>query len=108
MKIKRTLITIITLSLSLAGLGQDITGQWNGLLPIPGSPLRLTINITKTDNGFTSTLDSPDQGAFGILVDSTSFENTTLKIIAAVLIVLIIHLLVFIIVMNKKLKKAKD
>ncbi len=80
MKIIRTLIIIITFSISLTAFGQDITGQWNGLLNIPGSPLRLAINITKTANGFTSTLDSPDQGAFGIPVDATSFENTTLKI----------------------------
>tara|TARA_R110002049_G_scaffold272291_1_gene449771 strand:+ start:1454 stop:2860 length:1407 start_codon:yes stop_codon:yes gene_type:complete len=83
MKKLRALITIITLSLSLTAFGQDITGQWNGLLHIPGSPLRLAINITKTANGFTSTLDSPDQGAFGIPVDATSFENTTLKITVA-------------------------
>lgn len=74
-------MTTLIFSISLTAFGQDIAGQWNGLLNIPGSPLRLAINITKTDTGFASTLDSPDQGAFGIPVDTTSFENTTLKII---------------------------
>ncbi|MEZ4968434.1 MAG: alpha/beta fold hydrolase [Flavobacteriaceae bacterium] len=80
MKILRTLITIITFSVSPTAFGQDITGQWNGLLNIPGSPLRLAINITKTDQGYTSTLDSPDQGAFGIPVDTTLFKGSTLKL----------------------------
>lgn len=37
----------------------------------------------KKRNAYTSTLDSPDQGAKGIPVSSTSFENSTLKIAVA-------------------------
>ena len=60
--------------------GQDITGQWNGILKVQGTQLRIVFNISKTENGFTSTMDSPDQGAKGIPVSSTSFENSTLKL----------------------------
>jgi pimeloyl-ACP methyl ester carboxylesterase len=60
--------------------GQDITGQWNGILKVQGAQLRLVFNITKTENGFNSTMDSPDQGAKGIMVTSTSFENSALKL----------------------------
>ena len=60
--------------------GQDITGQWNGILKVQGTQLRLVFNISKTETGFSSTMDSPDQGAKGIPVTSTSFENQTLKL----------------------------
>lgn len=81
MKINRILTAISLLSITATVFGQDISGQWNGLLNIPGSPLRLSINVKETPNGHSSTLDSPDQGAFGIPVDSTLFENNILKLI---------------------------
>ena len=57
---------------------QDITGQWNGVLKVQGIELRLVFNVTKTDNGYASTMDSPDQGAKGIPVTRTTFEDATL------------------------------
>jgi hypothetical protein len=60
--------------------GQDIIGQWNGILKVQGTQLRLVFNISKTENGFSSTMDSPDQGAKGISVTSTTFENQSLKL----------------------------
>ncbi len=61
-------------------VGQEITGQWNGVLKVPGSQLRVVFNITKAENGYSSTLDSPDQGAKGIPFTKTSFENSILKL----------------------------
>ena len=62
---------------------QNITGQWNGVLKVQGTQLRIVFNISKTEAGFSSTMDSPDQGAKGIPVTSTSFEGSTLKIVAS-------------------------
>lgn len=59
---------------------QDITGQWNGLLKVPGTQLRLVFHVNKTDSGYTSTMDSPDQSVRGIKVSLISFENDVLKI----------------------------
>lgn len=59
---------------------QDITGQWNGILKVQGMQLRLVFHITKTDAGYSSTMDSPDQGAKDLKVTATSFENLTLKL----------------------------
>ena len=61
--------------------GQDITGQWNGILKVQGMQLSLVFHITKSDSGLTSTMDSPDQKAFGIPVTSTTFENSKLKLV---------------------------
>jgi len=58
---------------------QDIVGPWNGSLNVSGNPLRLVLNIAKTESGYTSTLDSPDQGAAGIPVSKTTFEKSKLS-----------------------------
>lgn len=79
---KITLILLISL-FSLTIFGQDITGQWSGALKIQGTQMRLVFNVAKTDNGVSSTMDSPDQGAKGIPTTSTSFENSILKITIA-------------------------
>jgi pimeloyl-ACP methyl ester carboxylesterase len=57
---------------------QDIVGQWNGFLSVYGTNLRLIFHIEKTDEGYTSTLDSPDQGATGFPVKTTSFDGSKL------------------------------
>jgi pimeloyl-ACP methyl ester carboxylesterase len=55
---------------------QDIVGQWNGVLRVHGTKLRLIFHIEKTDEGYTSTLDSPDQGQTGFPVKTTSFDGS--------------------------------
>ncbi|KAF2079140.1 alpha/beta hydrolase family protein [Flavobacterium sharifuzzamanii] len=59
---------------------QDISGQWNGVLKLPNNQLKVVFNLTKTENGYTSTTDSPDQNVKGIPVKSTTFENSVLKL----------------------------
>jgi len=78
-------IIVFLLGVMVATLtfGQNITGQWNGILKTPGMQLGIVFNINKTENGFSSTIDSPDQHAKGILVTSTSFENQVLKLAVA-------------------------
>jgi uncharacterized protein len=80
---KKTVLILFATLFSLTIFGQDISGQWNGELKIQGTQLRLIFNIIKTDNGVSSTMDSPDQGAKGIPTRTTSFENSILKITIA-------------------------
>jgi len=68
------LLAVITLS------AQDITGKWSGKIVTPQQEIRVNFNISATDNGYTSTMDSPDQGAYGIPVDSTIFKANELTI----------------------------
>ncbi|MBK0369758.1 alpha/beta hydrolase family protein [Flavobacterium agrisoli] len=58
---------------------QEITGKWNGLLKVPGAELRLVFNVTQTEAGLKSTMDSPDQNANGIPVTKTTFEKPQIK-----------------------------
>jgi len=71
------LITILSVFIMT---GQEITGQWNGILKVPGSQLRVVFNIAKTAAGYNATMDSPDQGAKGIPFTTTKFENAILKL----------------------------
>ncbi|MDQ1327447.1 MAG: uncharacterized protein QG641_727 [Candidatus Poribacteria bacterium] len=50
--------------------------MWQGTLKVPGGELRVVFKISKDQDGkFTATLDSPDQGVKGIVVDTVSFDN---------------------------------
>lgn len=78
---KYTIVTVLVMMFTICGSNaQDITGQWHGLLKIPGNPLRLGLNIEKSNSTYTATLDSPDQGAMGIPVNTTLFQDAKLDI----------------------------
>jgi len=78
--LKRLLLLLfITVCINITGLPQTdksaFTGIWQGVLKVSGFELRIVFNVTEAEGKLTSTMDSPDQNAFGINVDSTSFEN---------------------------------
>ena len=77
---KNVVILLLFIFMPFSLLAQDITGQWHGVLNVPGVKLRVVFNIMKTDNGYNSTMDSPDQGVQGIPVTTTSFENSKLSL----------------------------
>ncbi len=64
---------------------QDITGTWNGILEIQGTQLRIVFHIEKTGEGYSTKMDSPDQGATGIATDKTTWSDNTLTISAPAL-----------------------
>lgn len=66
---------LLTLAFTFSMRAQDITGQWNGVLSVQGIQLRLVFHVSEADNGYTATMDSPDQGAAGIPVTRTNFTD---------------------------------
>lgn len=72
---RTTFILWMTFLVSVTLTAQDITGQWNGILKVQGAQLRLVFNVTESNAVYSATMDSPDQGAFGIPVTKTSFES---------------------------------
>ena len=76
----KAILLIFTFLSFFNSFSQEITGQWNGLLKVQGMQLRLVFNISKTATGYTSTMDSPDQGAKDIPTTSTTFENNVLTV----------------------------
>jgi len=77
---KKSAFLLLLIITSFAAMAQDITGQWNGVLQVSGIQLRIVFHINKTESQYSSTMDSPDQGASGIPVTSTSFENSILNL----------------------------
>ncbi len=78
---KKSILSTFFLLISFGLLfSQDITGTWNGTLKTQGIKIRLVFNLSKTNNGFTATMDSPDQGAKGIPMTSATFENNILTL----------------------------
>lgn len=77
---KKLIFILFLMMNTIMMFGQDITGQWNGVLEVRGMKLRIVFNISKSADGYTSTMDSPDQGAKGIPVTITTFENPVIKL----------------------------
>lgn len=78
---KKIIFFLLSIIFTLSSVtAQEITGDWNGVLSIQGMKLRLVFHITKTDAGFSATMDSPDQGAKGIPMTSAKFENNILTL----------------------------
>jgi pimeloyl-ACP methyl ester carboxylesterase len=73
-------LVLLLLWTSLSLSAQGISGQWNGVLKVPGAQLKLVFHISETAEGYSSTMDSPDQGAFGIPVTATTFAGSVLKL----------------------------
>ena len=64
---------------------QNFEGKWAGILNVQGMQLHLLFTISKTEKGFLTTMDSPDQGAKNIPITETivTDNNIALKIPAA-------------------------
>jgi len=76
---KILLFSLIFICIIHIGFGQDINGKWLGKLNV-GMELQIVFNITSAEGLYSSTLDSPDQNAYGILTASTTFVNNELAI----------------------------
>lgn len=59
---------------------QNIVGTWYGGLDIQGQKLPLVVHISEKDKVFTSTFDSPMQGANDIPIEKTTFINNELTL----------------------------
>ncbi|MEX2602040.1 MAG: alpha/beta fold hydrolase [Balneolaceae bacterium] len=82
-KIIPTVITLLLLFVSIplhvhAQQAADVTGTWHGVLNVQGTQLRLVFHIEQSDNRFSATFDSPDQGVAGIPFSSATFEDSVL------------------------------
>jgi pimeloyl-ACP methyl ester carboxylesterase len=80
---KRLILLLIISFVSLHAWGEEIVGEWNGVLKIPVQ-LRIVFHIQKTESGYSATMDSPDQNAKDIPVSSVSYENEVLKLAVAI------------------------
>ena len=63
----------------------DLEGSWAGTLKISSAQLRIVFNVSKDSLGnLKANLDSPDQGAYGIVVDDVVVKGDSIKFIIEV------------------------
>lgn len=78
---KKLLIGILIFICGNSLMAQDITGSFVGSISVNGNNLELGFNISKAaDGSLKSTMDSPDQKAFGIPCNPTTLVNDSLMI----------------------------
>ncbi len=76
---KKTILALLVLAVAILS-AQNITGKWNGMLDVGGQKLRLAFHIEETEDGFSGSMDSPDQGAFGLEASRVVFSQGQLDI----------------------------
>ena len=63
----------------------DLEGSWAGTLNISSVKLKIVFNVSSDSSGnLTANLDSPDQGAYGILVDEVIVNDDSIWFIVGV------------------------
>jgi uncharacterized protein len=78
---------ILSMVLACAAFAQsesgNLEGNWIATLDVSGIKLRLVLKIQKTATGYTAKLDSVDQGASDLPVDSVSLNGNKMSFVAA-------------------------
>lgn len=57
-----------------------MAGDWNSELDVMGTQLRIVFHITESDGIVSTTMDSPDQGAYGIKLDTTIVDDNEISL----------------------------
>ncbi|TFG66393.1 MAG: alpha/beta hydrolase [Gemmatimonadales bacterium] len=61
-------------------LPAQVVGDWAGTLTAGAVELALVLHVTETDSGLAATMDSPDQGAYGIPASSVTVTGDSATI----------------------------
>lgn len=76
----RKIFALLAMLGSVAAYSQSVVGAWSGILKIQSHELRVVFNIAVVADTINVTMDSPDQGAYGIKTDKATFVDSTLTI----------------------------
>ncbi len=75
---KLSILLFMCLSLSALHAQKKISGQWEGSLAFGGGSLKIVFHFEqKSDGSLSGTMDSPDQGAYGITCDRVDIHGDT-------------------------------
>ncbi len=77
---KKIILILAILIATLSVISQDITGEWYGVLKVPGAQLNVVFNISESDGVYSATMDSPDQGAYAIPMDYVELKEQAIAI----------------------------
>jgi len=71
---------LLFVSILTQSYAQEIIGAWEGKLSVQNTEIPLLFNVTMEGDTYTSTMDSPSQGAMGIPMDVTTYKDNTLTV----------------------------
>jgi len=76
---KRLVLALVAvIALAPLAVGQ-VAGDWEGTLDVNVAKLRVVIHLAKDKDAWSGTLDSPDQGGFGIPIGEIGYKDNVLK-----------------------------
>lgn len=67
-------LTFMCITMNI-GFAQELAGTWLGKLAVGGNGLRIVFGIGYSDNGYTATMQSPDQSPVKIPVATVTYAN---------------------------------
>ena len=68
------MILALAVGTAFAAAPAPVVGDWNGALSAGGTTLHIVVHVTQgADGKLAGTMDSPDQGAAGIVMSAISF-----------------------------------
>ncbi|HRX50005.1 MAG TPA: alpha/beta fold hydrolase [Candidatus Krumholzibacteria bacterium] len=77
---RRILVGWVVL-VAAAAAGAGVVGVWDGVLEVPGGSLALVLHVDEDDAGaWSASLDSPDQGVFGMKAGEVRWEAPRLTV----------------------------
>ena len=77
---RRTVLGILPALLATPALAQGLAGDWEGVLIVGGPRLRIRLHLTQALGGIAATMDSPDQGAWGLAASAVEVDGSKIKI----------------------------
>lgn len=80
MMMKKLFGILLCLFAGIAAHAQDVTGDWGGTLKAGPQSLKIVLHVTAADSGYAVTMDSPDQGAFGLPATSAEYREPELSV----------------------------
>ena len=80
---KKIILGYALFLLTITIQAQEYTGDWKGTLQVQGTELPIIFHISSTKDQLTATMDSPDQGAYGIAMDSCYLQEEQIIIKAS-------------------------
>jgi hypothetical protein len=73
-------LCVIAVAASCVAHAQDITGDWQGTITAGMAEVRLVLHVSKNADGtLKAVVDSPDQNAVGVSIDSITLEGNKLR-----------------------------
>jgi alpha-beta hydrolase superfamily lysophospholipase len=75
---KKLFTSLSFVLITAAAFAQNVTGDWYGLLSVPGARLHVVMHLAKTGSGYSATMDSPDQKVMGLPMNEVTFADNKL------------------------------